>query len=140
MRDTMLILHFIGLAMGLGTAFAHAFLGSATSKMSNEEVIKFNLNTSALSRMGNIGMLLLIVSGIYLLIPYWNSLLTFPFLILKLVLVIVLIVLIGMISIIGQKSFKSNQPEIQFKKMELLGKIALTVSITIVIIAVRVFH
>ncbi len=140
MRDTMLIIHFIGLAMGLGTAFAHAFLGSATSKMSNEEVIKFNLNTSALSRMGNIGMLLLIVSGIYLLIPYWNSLLTFPFLILKLVLVIVLIVLIGMISIIGQKSFKSNQPEIQFKKMELLGKIALTVSITIVIIAVRVFH
>lgn len=136
----MLIIHFIGLAMGLGTAFAHAFLGSATSKMSNEEVIKFNLNTSALSRMGNIGMLLLIVSGIYLLIPYWNSLLTFPFLILKLVLVIVLIVLIGMISIIGQKSFKSNQPEIQFKKMELLGKIALTVSITIVIIAVRVFH
>jgi hypothetical protein len=27
MREVMLTFHFIGLAMGLGTGFAHAFLG-----------------------------------------------------------------------------------------------------------------
>ncbi|HUH73724.1 MAG TPA: hypothetical protein VLZ75_04895 [Chitinophagales bacterium] len=140
MRDTMLILHFIGLAMGVGTAFAHAFLGAATSKMPSEEATKFNLNTLALSRMGNIGLVLLIVSGIYLLLPYWNSILSLSFLMLKLVLVVVLTILIGMISILGQKALKSHQPEIQFNQMELLGKIALTVSIAIVIVAVRVFH
>lgn len=140
MRDIMLILHFIGLAMGVGTAFAHAFLGAASSKMSSEEATKFNLNTLALSRMGNIGLILLIISGIYLLLPYWNSLLSLPYLMLKLVLVVVLTILIAMISLLGQKALKSHQPEIQFKKMELLGKIALTVSIAIVIVAVRVFH
>lgn len=32
MRDIMLILHFIGLAMGLGTAFAHMFIGILVAK------------------------------------------------------------------------------------------------------------
>ena len=33
MRETMLILHLIGLAMGLGTSFAHVFLGNTLSKL-----------------------------------------------------------------------------------------------------------
>jgi hypothetical protein len=33
MRDFMLILHFIGLAMGLGTSFANMYLGRAASKL-----------------------------------------------------------------------------------------------------------
>ena len=33
MREVMLIFHFIGLAMGMGTGFAHAFLGKASAKM-----------------------------------------------------------------------------------------------------------
>lgn len=32
MREVMLIFHFIGLTMGLGTGFAHAFLGAAVTK------------------------------------------------------------------------------------------------------------
>ena len=50
----MLILHFIGLAMGLGTSFAHAFLGISTAKMSPEEVVKFRVYSLVL---GNMGML-----------------------------------------------------------------------------------
>jgi len=30
MRETILFLHFIGLSMGLGVSFAHAFLGALT--------------------------------------------------------------------------------------------------------------
>lgn len=32
MRDIMLIVHFLGLVMGLGTSLAHAFLGVATAE------------------------------------------------------------------------------------------------------------
>jgi hypothetical protein len=55
MRETMLILHFIGLSMGLGTSFAHAFLGMATSKMSPDEVVKFRVHSLVLSNMGKCG-------------------------------------------------------------------------------------
>jgi len=37
MREAMLIIHFLGLAMGLGTSFAIMFLGIAGSKMDKEE-------------------------------------------------------------------------------------------------------
>src|SRR5690554_7389948 len=84
MRDTMLILHFIGLAMGLGTAFAHAFLGFASSKLSKDEAIKLKSNTKILGRMGSIGLILLLVSGVYLILPFWNALAYMPMLQIKL--------------------------------------------------------
>ena len=98
MRETMLILHFIGLAMGLGTAFAHAFLGLSASKMSIDEGVKLKLNTHILGRMGRIGLVLLFISGAYLILPYWSSLLLLPLLMTKLVFFVVLLMLIAMIS------------------------------------------
>lgn len=139
MRDFMLILHFIGLAMGLGTAFAHAFIGFAASKMTTEEGKKFKLNSQILSKMGGAGLVLLIVSGVYLLVPFWNSITSLPYLMLKLILVIILILLISMISILDKRARK-EQSEIHFKRIEILGKVALLVTIGIVISAVLVFH
>ena len=74
MRDIMLFIHFIGLAMRLGTSFAHIFLNIATSKMTKEEATKFHIHSFALSKMGHIGLALLIISGLYLMTPYWNFL------------------------------------------------------------------
>ena len=71
MKDAMLIIHFIGLAMGLGTSFAHAFLGKTISKLEQSEAAKFRSQIMVLSQMGYTGALFLIVSGIYLLVPYW---------------------------------------------------------------------
>lgn len=139
MRDIMLTLHFVGLAMGLGVAFAHAFLGFSASKMSNDEALKLKLNTQILGRMGDIGMLLLVVSGIYLILPFWSALFLMPLLVAKLVLVIILIVLIGMISYFSHKA-KTVQPEVQFKKAEALGRVAMIVTLAIVVLAVKVFH
>src|SRR5690349_15646149 len=99
MRETMLILHFIGLAMGLGVSFSHAFLGKATTTMSPDEAIKFRLQTLVIGRMGHIGLALLIVSGLYLITPYWRTLPTSPLLIAKLVLVVVLTILISVITV-----------------------------------------
>lgn len=136
----MLIFHFLGLAMGLGTAFAHAFLGFSASKLPKEEAIKLKLNTKSLGLMGNIGLLLLLVSGIYLILPYWNSLLLLPMLLAKLVLFVLLILLLAMISILDRKAKKVVNPEVQFRKMEIIGKFALLTSLSIVVLAVLVFH
>lgn len=139
MRDIMLILHFIGLAMGLGTSFGFMFLGIAHGKMEKQDRIKFQLKSLALSRMGHIGIVLLIISGVALMIPYWSVLPASPVLIAKLVLVLVLAALIGIITSIGKKAQQGNT-EAQLKKIEPLGKIALLTGVTVVVLAVYFFH
>src|SRR5690554_259340 len=140
MRDIMLILHFIGLAMGLGTAFAHAFLGFSASKLSKDDAIKLKSNTQILGKMGNIGLVLLLVSGVYLILPYWYSLLLLPLLLAKLLFFVVLIILLGLISFLERKAKNSKNPDIQYRKMEIIGKFALSTTLAIVVLAVMVFH
>ena len=94
MKDIMLIIHFIGLVMGVGTSFAFIFLGRIKSKMEKSEGQIFSLNTLALGKMGQIGLLVLVISGGYLMTPHWQSLPHSFLLIAKLVLVTVLIVII----------------------------------------------
>lgn len=66
----MLILPFIGLAMGPGTSFGHMFLGMASRKLPIEERIRFQMQSLALSRMGHIGLALLFISGGALRTPF----------------------------------------------------------------------
>ena len=135
MRDVMLIVHFIGLAMGIGTSFAFMFLNIASAKLEKGEALKFGINSLVLSRMGHIGLALLIISGGYLMTPYWSVLSTMPFLMAKLGLVLVLILLVVILSIYAKKA-KKGDAETHLKKIEPLGKISLLVGLTIIVLAV----
>jgi len=139
MRDVMLIVHFLGLAMGIGTSFAFMFLGIASAKMEAAEAQKFRLNSFALSKMGHIGLTLLIISGGYLMTPYWRGLSSNPMLIAKLVLVLLLAAMVGIVSAHARKA-KQGQADIYLKKIEGLGRITLLIGLAIVILAVAVFH
>lgn len=138
MREPMLILHFIGLAMGIGTSFAFMFLGMASAKMEAKEGQKFMLNAFVLRRMGYIGLTLLILSGGYLMTPHWSSLGEMPLLTTKLILVLVLGALIGIIGSNVNKA-KTGDAEVYLKKTKLLGQLALLTGLVIVILAVLVF-
>ncbi len=140
MRDVMLILHFIGLAMGLGTSFAFMFLGIAGSKMEKAESQKFRLNTFALSTMGHIGLTLLIVSGIFLMKPFWSIVDKSPLLIAKLLLVVLLAALVGIISATARRAKKGDNTENNLKKIEPLGKLSMLTALAIVVLAVLFFH
>ena len=139
MRELMLILHFIGLAMALGAGFANLFLGSVASKLPPAERGGFMSKTMILGRMGQIGLGLLLVSGFYLITPYWKVLGEMPLLIAKLTLVGVLLILVGSILFILRKSKKENNPAI-LGKIRPLGMLNFLIGITIVILAVLVFH
>lgn len=139
MRETMLVLHFIGLSMGLGTSFAHAFLGNATAKMTPDEAVKFRVHSLVLSNMGNVGIVLLVISGLYLITPFWSVLTSMPLLMTKLALVAILIMLIIMINMLAKKA-RIGDAETHLKKMATFGKMTLLVSLAIVILAVYVFH
>ena len=139
MRETMIILHLIGLAMGLGTSFAHAFLGNTLSKLEPTEAAKFRTHSKGLSQMGTIGTVLLLVSGVYLLIPFWPVITTLPLLILKLVLFVILIILIFLINH-GARNNYQNQDARNLNRIELMGKLAMIIGVAIVILAVNVFN
>jgi uncharacterized membrane protein len=68
MFPVLLILHFIGLALGVGTGFAMMTLGKASADLSPEERTKFMLRASVLSKNGSIGLGLLILSGLGMLV------------------------------------------------------------------------
>ena len=61
---SLLFLHFLGIALGVGTGFAQFTLGLAARDLSPEERVKFSLRAAALSKNGSIGLLLLLASGI----------------------------------------------------------------------------
>ncbi len=125
--------------MGIGTGFAHAFLGAANAKLPPEEAMKFRMQTKALGKMGLIGLVLLIISGLYLMMPYWAVLTSSPLLIAKLTLVLLLIVVIILISRAGNRSMATNSPA-AFKKAEALGKLSLLIGLSIVTLAVFFFR
>jgi len=135
----MLILHFLGLTMGLGTSFAHAFLDIVVSKMPADEATKFRLHSLVLSKMGHIGIALLIISGAYLIIPYWKIIPTTPLLILKLVLVIFLVILLLLINL-SSKNARTGNAEAELKTAEKYGKMTLLIGLIIVVVAVAIFH
>lgn len=139
MRDTMLIIHFIGLVMGLGTSFAHLFFSKALLKLSPAEKIKFKRQTKGLSLMGGIGTLLLLISGIYLIIPFWPAIQYMPLLITKLILFVLLIVLILLINLRAKSNLKEGIEE-SSKWINVMGKMALMIGVIIVILAVMIFH
>ena len=135
----MLITHFLGLAMGLGSSFAFFFLGIAGSKMKKEEGQKFALNTFAMSRMGHIGLALLILSGGYLMTPYWVLLGSRPLLMAKLFLVLVLVLTVTLITVYAKRA-KRGETAANLKKIALLGKVSLLSAIAIVTMAVLIFR
>ena len=139
MRDAMLITHFLGLAMGLGTSFAFLFLGIRGSKLKEEERRFFTLNTSVLGTMGHIGLTMLIISGLYLMTPFWKTLNARPLLIAKLILVLILTSTIVLLSIYTSRAKKGGSAS-NLRKISILGKVSLVTAICIVLLAVLSFH
>ena len=139
MKDVMFIVHILGIAMTAGTVFGFFFLRTGAAKLAQEEGQRFLLNTSSLYKMGNIGLILLFLSGGYLMTPYWKTLGSTPLLMIKLVLFLVLGALIGIMSSSDKKA-KKGDPAQHLKKTATVGNIALLVVVIIIVLAVSVFH
>ena len=139
MKELALFIHFVGLAMGLGTSFAMMFLGMASAKLPPEERFGFMSKASSVSRMGHIGLTLLVISGIYLIIPYWDLLGEMPLLITKLILVLALGALIGIMSSKAKKALAASDGA-AMAKVAKLGPLSLLTALLIVLMAVLSFR
>ncbi|MDF3071562.1 MAG: hypothetical protein K0R38_7163 [Polyangiaceae bacterium] len=61
---TLKFLHFVGLALGVGTSFAVLALGAASRDLAPEERTKFLLRAAVLRKNGSYGLALLLLTGI----------------------------------------------------------------------------
>ena len=141
MYEVFLVLHFVGLALGVGASFATFTLGLAAKGMPAEERAPFLLKASALSKNGSIGLALLIVSGIGFLVTrgvgavmQWGGGAFHT----KLLLVLVLAGLVGYSQVLLKRAKKAGGGP-AMAKMPTLGRFILAVGLTIVVLAVVAF-
>ncbi len=141
MYETLKILHFIGLALGLGTSFAMFTLTLATKDLEGPERAKFMMRASALSKNGSFGLLLLILSGLgiafyrgFANVMSWGGGAFHA----KLTLVVVLCGLVGVMQATMKKARKTGDPKLM-ARLPLLGRLGMLTSVMIVVLAVVAF-
>lgn len=141
MYETLLILHFIGLSLGLGTSFAMFTLNLATKDLEPAERGKFMQRVSVLSRNGSLGLLLLILSGLGIVLYRgvgsvfaWGGGLFHA----KLTLVVVLCGIVGFMQVTLKKARQTGDPRLM-ARLPVLGRIGMITTLTIVVLAVAAF-
>ena len=138
MRDPMLILHFIGLAMVLGTSLAYMFLGFAADKMEKEQADRFAISIFPLVKMGHWGLVVMLISGGALMTGLWGGLGSDMLLLVKLILYLALGAIAGMIS--GKMRKAKNGDLSQIPAIQNLGRLTLLLGLAMVVLAVLRFH
>jgi uncharacterized membrane protein len=138
---SILFLHFIGLALGVGTSIAMLTLGAAARDLAPEDRSKFMMRVSALRKNGSYGLGLLILSGIAMLLLRgpaavfaWGG----GAFHLKLTLVVILIGFFGYMQVLTKKIRLAGGGPLM-AKLPKLSLIMLGLSVAIVASAVAAF-
>jgi uncharacterized membrane protein len=142
MHTTLLILHFLGLALGVGTGFAQLTLGRAASALPPPERAQFAMRAAALRINGSIGLLLLIVSGIGLVFVRglaatmaWGGAAFHA----KLTLVVVMIFVFGYMQMLARRArLEGGGPALA--RLPLVGRVMVVLGVAVVICAVLAFQ
>ncbi len=142
MYTVLLILHFVGLALGLGSSFALWTLRRGSSSLPPAERLAFMGKVAAVAKNGSIGLLLLILSGVGLVVKLGGMTLfktlggAFH---LKIALVLVLCGIVGMAQVTMKRVREGGGPAAA-ARLPMLGDAGLLVSLIIVVLAVVTFH
>lgn len=139
MNTFFLYLHFIALALGIGTGFAMLRIGFTTRNLPPAERGALFQKLSVLRFNGMTGLGLLILSGLGML---WQR----PGLLaaggglfhLKLTLVGVMVIVIGVMHSLMAKAKRAGGPPPAL--LPVLGNLNLAISLVVVLLAVLVFH
>jgi uncharacterized membrane protein len=142
MQDGLLIIHFLGLALGLGTSFAMLRLGLALKHLAPAERAGVMKHALSLSKNGSLGLALLILSGLALLFTRGAATVfasgggAFHA---KLTLVVLLSAAVGYSQVLV-KRMREKQDQAAMGTMAKLGPVMLLLSVGAVICAVIAFH
>lgn len=139
MREILLLAHFIGLIIGAGSAFAAVVIGYLAPRFDTGYRRNVLIKLFPLRYISYLGLLLLILSGSLLLLPYMHRLGQMPWMLVKLAFVALLVVL-SLFGMVQMRRAKQGTDNNVFKKLSLAGKLSFVSSLVIVTCAVYTFH
>lgn len=108
MRTPMLIFHFLGLALSLGSMITFLVMRRNCSKVSNTEAEYLLLSTRSILRLSHIGLGVMFITGGALMTPYWSTLALMPLLHIKFTIFILWYITIIALSVYNKKVRRSE--------------------------------
>jgi len=140
MQDTLLILHYFAVAIGAGTAFYLGALAKYAAKSGDPAKIKETMLGAggAISMIGSIGLVILLISGILLVSLYYSSGLGWAFYI-KIALVLAIVVYVGTMKHLTKKA-RNEEGMKTMGTIKKLAPIGPVLSILVIVFAVLAFH
>jgi hypothetical protein len=134
----LLILHFLGLGMGLSVGFSSMVMGALMGKSTPADQAVLARFPPAMSRVGDIGLATLWITGLTLLFSKWGGFGVMPWTFhVKLTAVVILTALIGYIHTLMRKA--RNGDAAAMKQIPLVGRVAFLMAVTAVVFAVATF-
>jgi len=138
MRNPMLIIHILSVVTFVGAALSAFVLNKVANKLNTTEKINIKSALLSLNYLGKTGLTLLIITGGYLMTPYWSALGAMPLLAAKLTIVVVLLIVLVLLSIKSKKA-KKDPSEHTFVAVSKLNLLNLVLGLVVVTLAVLVF-
>jgi hypothetical protein len=135
----LLMLHFIGLAMGLAVGFANMTMAALISRAAPPEKAILGRFPLAMTRVGNIGLAILWVTGLTMVFTRWDGFGTLPPMFhIKLTAVILLTIMVGYIHYLKMRLRKGDATAIT--RIQTVGKVSFVLALIAIIVAVLTFN
>lgn len=139
LNKILLMLHFVGLAMGLAVPFANLVMAAVMAKASPPEKAILGRFPLVMSKVGKIGLALLWVTGVTMVFTRWAgfSAMAWTFQA-KLTAVILLTIVVGYISMLERRVKKGDMSAMA--TIQKLGKVAFALALIAIVFAVLTFN
>lgn len=139
LNQVLLILHFLGLTMGFSVSFSGMVMAGLMNRATPGERPILARFPPAITRIGDVGLVLLWLSGFGLLFFKWGGFSAMPVTFhLKLTLVFVLTGLVGYIHTL-QRRIRNGDAKAAVL-IQTVGKVAFLTAVSIVVLAVLAFE
>ncbi|HUL71686.1 MAG TPA: hypothetical protein VLT86_01210 [Vicinamibacterales bacterium] len=134
----LLILHFVGLAMGLAVPFSNMVLQGVAAKAAPPEQAVLARFPPAMSRVGDIGLSLLLVTGLTMVFTKYGGFAIMPWQFhVKMAAVVLLVALVGYIHVLMGKARKGDAAAAA--RIPVIGRLTFLLALAAVIFAVLAF-
>jgi hypothetical protein len=138
LNQTLLVLHFLGLAMGLSVSFGNIVMLNLINKAAPPEKAILARFPPAISRVGRLGLAILWVTGMTMAFTKWNGIGSLPWTFhVKLAAVVALTVLVAYITRLEGRIARGDMAAAA--TIQTVGKLTSLCALTAVIFAVLTF-
>ncbi len=136
--QTLMVVHFLGLAMGMSSGFANMVMAGLIRKAAPAEVGVLSRFPPAMGRIGAVGLALLWISGIAIVLTRYGSfaILPRPFVI-KLTSVVLLTIAVAYIHVLMPRAQRGDAAAMT--RIQLLGTLTGPLAIIAIVFAVITF-